>query len=129
MSGYSAYWRTTIFAAIAFHFLTALGFSYVLPHLMPEPKIEDVAEFEWVDVDLLPPDVTVIEAEAIPTETVQEVLPTFKAQDLFVPDLTIPEPVFVEETPPLSHNRRRKSSKRSRKLNNKFRARSRPKKS
>ena len=100
MTGYSTYWRTTIFAAIAFHFLAALGFSYVLPHLMPEPKIEDVAEFEWVDVDLLPPDVTVIEAEAIPTETVQEVLPTFKAQDLFVPDLTIPELVFGKETPP-----------------------------
>ena len=46
MTGYSTYWRTTIFAAIAFHFLTALGFSYVLPHLMPKPKIEDVAEFE-----------------------------------------------------------------------------------
>ena len=98
--GYSTYWRTTIFAAIAFHFLTALGFSYVLPHLMPEPKIEDVAEFEWVDVDLLPPDVTVIEAEAIPSETVQEILPTFNARDLFVPDLSVPEPVFVEETPP-----------------------------
>ena len=98
MSGYSTYWRTTIFAAIAFHFLTALGFSYVLPHLMPEPKIEDVAEFEWVDVDLLPPDVTVIEAQAIPTETVQEVLPTFNAQDLFVPELTIPEPII--EPPP-----------------------------
>ena len=78
----------------------ALGFSYVLPHLIPEPTIEDVAEFEWVDVDLLPPDVVVIEAEAIPAETVQETLPTFNAQDLFVPDLTIPEPVFVEETPP-----------------------------
>ncbi|MBR4383328.1 MAG: TonB family protein [Selenomonadaceae bacterium] len=100
MSGYSTYWRTTIFASIAFHFLMALGFSYVLPHLIPEPTIEDVAEFEWVDVDLLPPDVVVIEAEAIPAETVQETLPTFNAQDLFVPDLTIPEPVFVEETPP-----------------------------
>ena len=99
MSGYSTYWRTTIFASIAFHFLTALGFSYVLPHLMPEPKIEDVAEFEWVDVDLLPPDVVVIEAEAIPIETVQETLPTFNAQDLFVPDLTIPEPVI--EPPPV----------------------------
>lgn len=98
MSGYSAYWRTTIFAAIVFHFLAALGFSYVLPHLMPEPKIEDVAEFEWVDVDLLPPDVVVIEAEAIPVETVQETLPTFSAQDLFVPDLTIPEPII--ESPP-----------------------------
>ena len=96
--GYSTYWRTTIFAAIAFHFLAALGFSYVLPHLMPEPKIEDVAEFEWVDVDLLPPDVVVIEAEAIPVETVQETLPTFSAQDLFVPDLTIPEPII--EPPP-----------------------------
>ena len=100
MNGYSTYWRTTIFASIAFHFLMALGFSYVLPHLMPEPTIEDVAEFEWVDVDLLPPDVTVIEAEAIPTETVQEVLPTFNARDLFVPEFNLPEPVFVEETPP-----------------------------
>ncbi|MBR3498467.1 MAG: TonB family protein [Selenomonadaceae bacterium] len=100
MMGYSTYWRTTIFAAIAFHFLTALGFSYVLPHLMPEPKIEDVAEFEWVDVDLLPPDVTVIEAEAIPSETVQETLPTFNARDLFVPDLSVPEPIIAEETPP-----------------------------
>ena len=98
MSGYSTYWRTTIFASIAFHFLTALGFSYVLPHLMPEPKIEDVAEFEWVDVDLLPPDVVVIEAEAIPVETVQETLPTFKAEDIFIPELTIPEPVI--EPPP-----------------------------
>ena len=96
--GYSTYWRTTIFAAIVFHFLAALGFSYVLPHLMPEPKIEDVAEFEWVDVDLLPPDVVVIEAEAIPVETVQETLPTFSAQDLFVPELTIPEPII--EPPP-----------------------------
>ena len=98
MSGYSTYWRTTIFASIAFHFLTALGFSYVLPHIMPEPKIEDVAEFEWVDVDLLPPDVTVIEAEAIPSETVQETLPTFNARDLFVPDLVTPEPII--EPPP-----------------------------
>lgn len=96
--GYSTYWRTTIFAAIVFHFLAALGFSYVLPHLMPEPKIEDVAEFEWVDVDLLPPDVVVIEAEAIPIETVQETLPTFSAQDLFVPELTILEPII--EPPP-----------------------------
>ena len=98
MNGYSAYWRTTIFAAIAFHFLTALGFSYVLPHLIPEPKIEDVAEFEWIDVDLSE-GVTVIEAQAIPAETVQEVLPTFKAQDLFVPELAIPEPI-IEPPPP-----------------------------
>lgn len=102
MSGYSTYWRTTIFASIVFHFLMALGFSYVLPHLIPEPTIEDVSEFEWVDVDLLPPDVVVIEAEAIPTETPQETLPLFSAQDLFIPELTIPE-LNIEpiETPPL----------------------------
>ncbi len=100
MTGYSTYWRTTIFAAIAFHFLAALGFSYVLPHLMPEPKIEDVAEFEWIDVDLLPPEVVVIEEETISTETVQGVLPMFNAQDLFVAEPTIPEPIIIEETPP-----------------------------
>ena len=100
MTGYSTYWRTTIFASIAFHFLTALGFSYVLPHLIPEPTIEDVSGFEWVDVDLTE-DVVVVEAEAIPpTETVQETLPTFNANDLFVPALKIPEPVFVEEVQP-----------------------------
>ncbi|MBR0061130.1 MAG: hypothetical protein IJP68_06570, partial [Selenomonadaceae bacterium] len=101
MIGYSTYWRTTIFASIAFHFLMALGFSYVLPHLIPEPTIEDVSEFEWVDVDLLPDEVVVVEAEAIPpTETFQETLPTFNARDLFVPDFSVPEPVFIEETPP-----------------------------
>ena len=101
MSGYSTYWRTTIFASIVFHFLMALGFSYVLPHLIPEPTIEDVARFEWVDVELLPDDVVVVEAEAIPMETVQETLPTFNARDLFVPELNVPEPVFIEEPPPL----------------------------
>ena len=100
MTGYSTYWRMTIFASIAFHFLMALGFSYVLPHLIPEPTIEDVSEFEWVDVDLLPDEVVVVEAEAIPpTETVQETLPIFNARDLFVPELNVPAPVFREEPP------------------------------
>ena len=97
MTGYSTHWRATIFAAIALHFLAAWGFSYVLPHLMPEPEIADVAEFEWVDVDLLPPDVVVIESEAIPA-TAQETLPTFNAADLTLPELTIPEPTI--EPPP-----------------------------
>ncbi|MBR0289148.1 MAG: TonB family protein [Selenomonadaceae bacterium] len=92
MEKYSAHWAATIFAAIAFHFFAALGFSYVLPYLTPEPKIENVAELEWVDVDLLPPDVSVIEAEAIPSTTAQETLPTFDAKDLVIPELTIPEP-------------------------------------
>jgi len=99
MTGYSTYWRTTIFAAIAFHFLAALGFSYVLPHLMPEPKIEDVTEFEWIDVDLSE-EVVVVQEEAIPTETVQEVFPMFNARDLFIAEPTIPEPIIIEETSP-----------------------------
>ena len=61
-----------------------------------------MAEFEWVDVDLLPDNAVVAEAEAIPSETVQETLPTFNAQDLFVQELTIPE-LKIEpiEPPPL----------------------------
>ena len=65
---------------------------------MPEPKAADVAEFEWIDVDLLPDNV-VIEEEAIPIETVQEVLPTFKAEDLFIPEFEMPE-VKIEPPPP-----------------------------
>lgn len=99
MNGYSTYWRTTIFAAIVFHVLLALGFAYVLP-LMPEPTIKDAAEFEWVDVDLLPPDVVVIDANAIPSETAQEALTVFNASDLVLPELTIPEPVIEEPPPP-----------------------------
>ena len=99
MIGYSTYWRTTIFASIIFHFLTALGLTYVLPHLIPEPKIEDVAEFEWLDVDLSE-NVVVVEEQAIPSETVQETLPVFNAQDLFIQTPIMPEPVIVEENPP-----------------------------
>lgn len=92
MNGYSTHWRTTIFAAIILHVLAAAGFFYVLPHLTPEPKVATVAELDWVDVDLSPPDVTVI--DAIPTDTPRETLPIFNAQDLFVPELTIPEPTI-----------------------------------
>lgn len=98
MKGYSTYWRTTIFAAIAFHVLTASGFSYILPYLTPAPKIENVAEFEWIDVDLSE-NVAVIEEEAIPQDvSPQETLPLFNPQDLVLPELNIPEPI-IEETP------------------------------
>lgn len=93
MSGYSTHWRTTIFAAIALHFLAAIIFSWLLPHLAPEKKFADVAELELVDVDLLPPEVTVIEAEAIPSST-QESLPTFNAADLVLPEIKIPESII-----------------------------------
>lgn len=99
MSGYSTHWRKTICAAIALHLLTATGFSFVMPHLTPKPKLEDVAQLEWIDADLLPDDVKVIDAEAIPSTNAQETLPTFNAQDLFVPEIEIPEPI-IESPPP-----------------------------
>ena len=102
MEKYSAHWAATIFASITFHFLAALGFSYALPYLTPAPKIETVEEFELVDVDLLPSesDIAVVEAEAIPSATVQETLPTFDAKDLLIPELIIPEPIIEPPPPP-----------------------------
>ena len=91
MIGYSPHWAATIFAAIALHFLAAIIFSFVLPHLAPEPKIETVAELEVVDVDLNSPDVVVIDAQAIPPQIIQETLPTFDAADLVLPEIKIPE--------------------------------------
>ena len=100
MESYSTHWRATIFAAILLHCLFALIFSYVLPYLAPEPKIEDVAEFEWIDVDLLPDNVIVIEEGVLPSEIVQETLPTFKAEDLFVPEFEMPEVKIEPLEPP-----------------------------
>ena len=97
MNGYSTHWATTIFAAIILHILAALGFSYVLPLFMPKPTIADVAELELVDVELLP-DVEVIAEDAIPTETPQENLPTFNANDLVIPEFEMPE-IKIEPLP------------------------------
>ena len=96
MSGYSTHWAATIFAAIIFHFAAALGFSYVLPHLAPEKNFEDVAEIELVDEKIFQPEV--VAEEAIPSVNEQEILPTFDAKDLVVPELKIPEPKI--ESPP-----------------------------
>ena len=96
MNGYSTHWAATIFAAIIFHFVAAAGFSYVLPKLAPEKNFEDVVEIELVDENFFQPEV--VAQEAIPSTDAQEVLPTFNAQDLFVPDLKIPEPKI--EQPP-----------------------------
>ena len=101
MENYSAHWLPTILAAIAFHILLALGFSYILPNLTPEPKIENVTELELIDENLLPDETVVIDAEAIPSESVQESVPTFNAQDLVLPEMKIPEPIIKQiETPP-----------------------------
>ena len=96
MSDYSPHWPATIFASIALHFLAALGFSFLLEYFEPEPKLADVAQLEWVEVDL-PAEVAPVEEEAIPST--QENFSTFRAQDLFLPEIKIPEPPIVEPPP------------------------------
>lgn len=100
MTGYSTHWTATIFAAIILNLAAIFGLTYALPKLAPEPPIADVAELEWIDIDLSD-DVTVIDAEAIPQDAPQETLPTFDAKDLFVPELTIPEPIIEPIQTPL----------------------------
>ncbi len=87
----------TILAAIILHIVTATVFSYVLPLLEPAPKIADVTEFEWVDVDL--DEVIVVDEEAIPSEA-QELLPAFDAETLVVPQLNVPETSIEPFKPP-----------------------------
>lgn len=96
MSDYLPRWPATIFASIALHFFAALGFSFLLEYFEPEPKLADVAQLEWVEVDL-PEEVAPVEEEAIPST--QENFSTFRAQDLFLPEIKIPEPPIVEPPP------------------------------
>ena len=102
MTDFSTSWPTTILVATAFHFLTALGFSYVLPYLTPEPKIADIAEFEWIDVDLSDDVSAVVDADAIPTESITENSSPFNAQDLSFAATEIPAfpAVEIPPTPP-----------------------------
>jgi len=99
MTAYATHWRATIFAAIILHVAAALVFSYVVPLFAPKPKLETVAELEWVDADLTD-DVTVIDTEAIPSDASQESLSAFDAGDLVLPELSIPEPPKIEPVAP-----------------------------
>ena len=89
----SSRWLTAILVSIIFHVAAIVGFVYVLPHFTPAQKVADVAEIEWVDVELAD---DVVVAEAIPSDAVQETLPTFDAQDLVVPEIKTPEPVELK---------------------------------
>ncbi|MBR2519383.1 MAG: TonB family protein [Selenomonadaceae bacterium] len=95
---YSPHWSATIFAAIILNLLAALGFSFVAEKLEPEPKIVEVTAFDWVDVDLSD-EVISIDEDEIFVEPVKENSSPFNAQDLFVPELKIPELPAVEEIP------------------------------
>lgn len=101
---YSTNWLAIIFASIAVHFLAATIFAFVLPKIFPELKV-DVAEIEWVDVELVD-EVAVIDDEPVAIEdtTVESATESeFAAIELpplptFEP-IEIPKPK-VEETPP-----------------------------
>ena len=94
MKKYSANWSATICAAIIFHFLMVVGFSYVLLHFTPKHKIENIIEVELVENDSLTSDIIADESdsEAITSSQEEKILSTFDAQDLVIPEINIPEP-------------------------------------
>ena len=95
---YSPHWSATIFAAIILHIVTAWGLSCVVPEPLPEENFAEVTAFEWVDVDLSD-ETILVDADGISTEPVKENSSPFNAQDLFVPELKIPEVPAVEKLP------------------------------
>ena len=99
MKNYSPHWPATICAAIILNLLAALGFSFVAEKLAPEPKIVDVTAFEWVDVELSD-ETTLVDEQEISAEVVQENSSPFNAQDIFIPELKLPELPAVEEFKP-----------------------------
>ena len=99
MKNYSPHWSATIFAAIILNLLAVLGIFFVAEKFSPEPKIADVTAFEWVDVDLSDETISV-DAQEISAEPVQENSSPFNAQDIFIPDLKLPEIPAVEEFKP-----------------------------
>lgn len=98
MKHYSPHWLPTIFAAIILNLSALVGFSFVAEKLAPEPKIVDVTDFEWIDVDLSDETISV-DAEEI-SEPVQENSSPFNAQDIFIPELELPAIPDVEEFKP-----------------------------
>ena len=99
MKNYSPHWPATICAAIILNLLAALGFSFVAEKFAPEPKIADVTAFEWVDVELSD-ETTLVDEQEISAEVVQENSSPFNAQDIFIPELKLPELPAVEEFKP-----------------------------
>lgn len=99
MKNYSPHWPATICAAIILNLLAAFGFSFVAEKLAPEPKIVDVTAFEWVDVELSD-ETTLVDEPEISAEVVQENSSPFNAQDIFIPELKLPELPAVEEFKP-----------------------------
>lgn len=79
---YRSYWRSTVTAAIALHFVGWMGIAFALPRLMPEPKLPIIDELEWIDVSLA--EESVVEAAELVVEDIPE-------------PVSIPEPVEIPE--------------------------------
>jgi len=96
---YSPAWRKTIVAAVAVHAVGALGFGYVAENFQPAPKIQAVAEIDWVDVDLTD-EVAIDDAEAIPSDAAEP--SAFAAEDLRLPEANVPTftPPTIERPKP-----------------------------
>lgn len=91
MKKYTANWPATILAAVGLHAAAAFGLPYVLPIFETAPKIQSVAEIEWVDAELAD-DVAIDDAEIF-SEPAQNSSP-FNAEDLVIPELNIPAPTI-----------------------------------
>ena len=108
MNYYSSNWFLTILAAMFFHFVAGLGFYSLFSYLVPPPEIEMVDDTEWTDIYETEDEEPVNEEDAFPSEEESAAQPTqvaqspFRAEDLVIPDLPMPEPVIVDpiELPP-----------------------------
>jgi len=99
MGNYSAHWPATILAAVGLHVAGAFGFSYVAENFLPEQKVQQVIEIEWVDADFSADEATVDEPEIFSDAPAENSSP-FSAEDLVVPEIEIPAPK-IEPTKPI----------------------------
>ena len=100
MTNYSTYWRTTFLLAVFLHLLFGLAFSFILPYITPEQKVNDIVEMDWIDVDVIEEEpVLMEEAQAVETPEPEFTLPTYEFPPIIMPEIPN-EPVYVEPTPP-----------------------------
>lgn len=99
MKKYSTHWAATILAAIILHIAAAVALPYVAEIFKPSPKVQLVAELDWVDVDLADA-AAVTDTEVIPAD-VEKIPSTFDAEALRLPELNTPETVQPFKPPEL----------------------------
>ena len=96
MKNYRSYWRSTVTAAIAIHFVGWMGVAFILPKILPEPKLPIIDEIEWIDVSLA--EESVVEAAELVVEEIPE--PVAIPDPVVIPELYV-APYVVEPLPEL----------------------------